>query len=881
MGMRFAIVYAVLLLYSFQRGLFIGSHDSILDPFSDIEEDLIEHIRSKCELDFLGIKSAPRVVSSLPPDDNADKSTKLDVVVTTSHLSTEMKHCVFDCLMKQNLHFFVFESAISAKNTNDDHMTTMLDQEYLLRKHLAGLSVNKKFPFPSFLAPAVVPRRRTQASSEAPMPEDDPVDFSPTPLPNGYFKPDINNPISQHAVTPSEKQNNKTKTIIIAVVVTATVTLTLAAVCFCCFYRYLARKYQFGHGRRDERPLLSLSVNDFSGSSHVSIGKNGALSFKVVPNQNVQVVSSDNLIRREVNEVHSTVSSSTKQTIEPSFAPTPSPSPPLPPKTPLSRMGSTTPSLLTPKPPPAPPAVGPSLSKSAPPPPKGGQPPPPPPKSGPPQQKGGPLPPKGPPRPPQTSSSSPTIPSASSHLSTNAFGSGDAKTKLKPFFWDKVMANPDQSMVWHQIKSGSFQFNEEMIESLFGYNATEQRRSDVKKDLANDVSNNRIQILDPKKSQNLAISIKAWNVKVEEVCDALMEGNELPVDLLQVLLRLAPTTDEELKLRLFNDNTNFLGPAEQFLKTLSSIPFAFKRMDAFLFMAILREESAYMKESLATLEATCKELRNSRLFLKLLEAVLKTGNRMNDGTFRGSAQAFKLDTLLKLSDVKGADGKTTLLHFVVQEIIKSEGKRAARVARESRINSIVILADDFAQDVPEESEDRYRALGLKVVSSLNHELENVKKAAGLDADALTSTVANLGHRLVKTKAFLNTDMRNLEEDSGFHVLLKAFVESADADISGLLEKENQVKLLVKNTTDDFHGTAGREEGLRLFVIVRDFLGMLDKVCREVRETTKKVIRNPRNKDNPTSQPILEQLQVLFPAIKSRNGEGFSSDDEGS
>ena len=35
--------------------------------------------------------------------------------------------------------------------------------------------------------------------------------------------------------------------------------------------------------------------------------------------------------------------------------------------------------------------------------------------------------------------------------------SGAPKTKLKPFFWDKVLANPDQSMVWHEINSGSFQ----------------------------------------------------------------------------------------------------------------------------------------------------------------------------------------------------------------------------------------------------------------------------------------------------------------------------------------------------------------------------------------------------------------------------------------
>lgn len=37
-------------------------------------------------------------------------------------------------------------------------------------------------------------------------------------------------------------------------------------------------------------------------------------------------------------------------------------------------------------------------------------------------------------------------------------GESDApKPKLKPFFWDKVAAKPDQSMVWHEISAGSFQ----------------------------------------------------------------------------------------------------------------------------------------------------------------------------------------------------------------------------------------------------------------------------------------------------------------------------------------------------------------------------------------------------------------------------------------
>jgi hypothetical protein len=44
-------------------------------------------------------------------------------------------------------------------------------------------------------------------------------------------------------------------------------------------------------------------------------------------------------------------------------------------------------------------------------------------------------------------------------------------------------------------------------------------------------------------------------------------------------------------------------------------------------------------------------LNYSRLFPKLLEAVLRTGNRMNVGTNRGDAKAFRLDTLLKPVDI--------------------------------------------------------------------------------------------------------------------------------------------------------------------------------------------------------------------------------------
>ncbi|KAK4387002.1 Formin-like protein 5 [Sesamum angolense] len=502
-------------------------------------------------------------------------------------------------------------------------------------------------------------------------------------------------------------------------------------------------------------------------------------------------------------------------------------------------------------PPPPPPPIGGGRGGPRPPPPPGGGPPRPP-GGGPPRSPGfgppTPPPPGGGPPPPRPPGGfRPPRSNSAEEYSSN-------KTKLKPFFWDKVMANPDNSMVWHEIKSGSFQFNEEMIESLFGYTGGAKNMTGGKKGgSAREAQPQYVQIIDAKKSQNLSILLKALNVTTQEVCEALEEGNELPPELIRTLLKMAPTAEEELKLRLYSGEFSQLGPAERFLKVLVEIPFAFKRLESLLFMCTLQEEAANLKDSFVVLEAACAELRKSRLFLKLLEAVLKTGNRMNDGTFRGGAQAFKLDTLLKLSDVKGIDGKTTLLHFVVQEIIRSEGIRAARSLKEMRSMSS-FKSEDLTEDVAQDSDENLRALGLQVVSGLGNDLENVRKAALVDADTMTGTVAKLGFSLSKAEEFLKTDMNDIAEDNGFRQTLCCFLQNASSDVKWLLKEEKRITDLMKSTADYFHGNAGKDEGLRLFTIVRDFLIILDKVCKEVKNAPPKPSRGPSSKEMSASTP---------------------------
>lgn len=413
---------------------------------------------------------------------------------------------------------------------------------------------------------------------------------------------------------------------------------------------------------------------------------------------------------------------------------------------------------------------------------------------------------------------------ASSSERNDADDNDGEKPKLKPLHWDKVRASSDRATVWDQLKSSSFQLNEDMMESLFGCNSANSVPKEATRKSVLPPAEHENRVLDPKKSQNIAILLRALNVTRDEVSEALLDGNpeSLGAELLETLVKMAPTKEEEIKLREYSGDVSKLGSAEQFLKTVLDIPFAFKRVEAMLYRANFDTEVKYLRKSFQTLEAASKELKNSRLFLKLLEAVLRTGNRMNVGTNRGDAKAFKLDTLLKLVDIKGTDGKTTLLHFVVQEIIRSEGTSTDSTNEKLQDSTLSkVKEDDFGKQ------------GLQVVTGLSRDLGNVRKAAGMDSDVLSSYVSKLAMGLEKVRLVLQYDKPDMQ--GKFFHSMKLFLRGADEEIGRIKSDERKALSLVKEVTEYFHGDTNKEEAhpFRIFVIVRDFLNVLDHVCKEV------------------------------------------------
>lgn len=71
---------------------------------------------------------------------------------------------------------------------------------------------------------------------------------------------------------------------------------------------------------------------------------------------------------------------------------------------------------------------------------------------------------------------------------------------------------------------GGCRLNEEMIETLFVVKTPNPNPKETTPRTVLPSPNQENRVLDPKKSQNIAISLRALNVTIDEVCEALLEG---------------------------------------------------------------------------------------------------------------------------------------------------------------------------------------------------------------------------------------------------------------------------------------------------------------------------------------------------------------------
>ncbi|KAJ3695440.1 hypothetical protein LUZ60_000817 [Juncus effusus] len=350
-----------------------------------------------------------------------------------------------------------------------------------------------------------------------------------------------------------------------------------------------------------------------------------------------------------------------KSNIAVSLPPTPPPPPPkstkssAPPPPPKSSTTSATPKSSSSS---APPPGG----KKTPP----GPPPPPPPKAG--GKPGGPPPPPPPsggkpggPPPPPPSKGRPLGPSK---IPNSLTAKPIKKVNLKPLHWSKV-SRAAQGSLWAETQpSKAPEINFTELENLFAVNLPDPKASSRRSAAA--PKSEIVSLIEPNRARNCEIILKKLKIPFSEVTNAVLalDDSVLEVEQVDNIVKFCPTKEEIALLKNYTGDKDKLGKCDQFFLEIMKVPRFEPKATVLSFKIKFRNLVAELKGNLSIVNAVVEEVRCSVKLKRIMQTILSLGNAINQGTARGSAVGFKLDSLPKLSDTRARDNKTTLMHYL-------------------------------------------------------------------------------------------------------------------------------------------------------------------------------------------------------------------------
>lgn len=136
--------------------------------------------------------------------------------------------------------------------------------------------------------------------------------------------------------------------------------------------------------------------------------------------------------------------------------------------------------------------------------------------------------------------------------------------------------------------------------------------------------------------------------------------------------------------------------------------------------------------------------------------------------------------------------------------------------------------------MPKERDNEYFKQGLPAVEGLSNEFPNVKKAARIEHDTFINTCSSLASRIVEIRQLVTHCASS--ERGGILKEMKGFLEDCEEELKLVREEQNRTNELVKQTTEYYQAVGSKEKWehlVQLFVIIKEFLGMVDRVCADI------------------------------------------------
>ncbi|XP_021837284.2 formin-like protein 18 isoform X2 [Spinacia oleracea] len=248
--------------------------------------------------------------------------------------------------------------------------------------------------------------------------------------------------------------------------------------------------------------------------------------------------------------------------------------------------------------------------------------------------------------------------------------------KLKPLHWLKLNRAVQGSLWAESPKAGETSIAPEIdmseLENLFSASVpnSDQGTTGGKSRRLGAPISDIVQLIDHRRAYNCEIILSKVKVPLKELMASVLslEDSSLDIDQVENLIKCCPTKEDMELLKGYRGEVGKLGKCEQFFLELMQVPRVEAKLRVFSFKMQFRTQVSELRKSLNIVNSTADQIRSSVKLKRIMQTILSLGNALNQGTARGSAVGFRLDSLLKLTETRARNNKMTLMHYLCKVI---------------------------------------------------------------------------------------------------------------------------------------------------------------------------------------------------------------------
>ena len=333
-------------------------------------------------------------------------------------------------------------------------------------------------------------------------------------------------------------------------------------------------------------------------------------------------------------------------------------------------------------------------------------------------------------------------------------------------------------------------------------------------------------LIDLTRANNIAISLKAFKeFNLDGLANTLADldpARKISGERVQFLTDILPTDAEARLIKLYKGSDNTMVPAELFFRRLNSVRRIREKVYAMQVMETFNENAKALIRNFEILSEVCNQVMKSNKVAKILETVLQIGNIMNEGTRSGGVAGFKFDSLLKLTQTKSADGKMTVLDYIIDIFISKKERDVL----------------DFGSEFPQS-----------------------KRASRLLITEMVRDVRNMRSSLEKC----HEELEKMKEDQSNG--------TKDKHIANIMNNKNTLLNAIKarNSKENKIEAQSSDQSSSLKTCHDGDRSSLFTAIKARGDTEKKCIKESRNDKNSSIINGTDVRSALLASIKERNG----------